>query len=145
MNSKNPWSERFNFVVTHIPIDCTVVDFGCGNQEILNFYKPKEYLGIDKIPNAMMNLNLDIDDIKIKNYDVGLLLGVLEYVDNPDIVLNKIKNFANMFLILTLPVKKKLEWKRAFTEDSISKLLTAHFNSVENFRYNRYILSKVSV
>lgn len=139
----NPWSERFTFVVTHIPKNCSVVDFGCGNQEILNFYTPTEYLGIDKVPDAMMILNLDTDDIKIKKYDLGLLLGVLEYVDNPDAVLNKIKNFADTFLILTLPVKKKTEWKRAFTEESFHQLLTSHFGSIKNFKYGRYILAEV--
>lgn len=137
----NPWSNRNLFIKEHIPEDVSIVDFGCGNKEILNFCKPKKYLGIDIIDSADLKIDLNNNFVLDEKYDLGLLLGVLEYLKDPDFTLKNIKKFADRFIIVSLPVKKKNEWTQAFTEDSINILLKQHFSNLMHFKYGRYILS----
>ena len=125
----------------YISDNLSIVDFGCGNKEILEFCNPSEYLGIDITPNADLILDLNKEFSLDKFFDLGLLLGVLEYVDDPNFTLNNIKLFAKKFIVVTLPVKKKSEWKRAFTEESIDTLLRTHLKNIQHFQHGRYILS----
>jgi hypothetical protein len=138
---KNQWSDRNLFVKQHIPAGVSIVDFGCGNKEILDFCNPTKYLGIDLVDDADLKIDLNTDFELTDHYDLGLLLGVLEYVRDPDFTLSTVKKFANTFVILTLPVKKKNEWHQAFTEQTVDALLKRHFNNVTHFKYNKYILS----
>ena len=140
---KNIWSLRNMFVKDYIPDNISIVDFGCGNKEILDFCKPSEYLGIDLVDYADLKLDLNDPFELNKQYDLGLLLGVLEYVDDPNYTLTNITKFAKKFIILSLVVKQKHNWKRAFTEESLNQLLKSHFDNVQNFKHdnNRYIVS----
>ena len=140
---KNVWSQRNTFVKDYIPENVSIVDFGCGNKEILDFCSPLEYLGVDLVDDADLKLDLNMPIELDKIFDVGLLLGVLEYVDNPDFTLSNIKKFAKKFIILSLAVRQKQEWKREFTEYSIDQLLKLHFDNVQHFKHdnNRYIVS----
>lgn len=138
---KNPWSSRWLFVKDYIPNHVSVVDFGCGNKESLDYITPTRYLGIDQLPSADLvadlNYPLDLHD----HYDVALLLGVLEYVADPDATLSYILHYADTFIVLSLAVKKKDEWIQAFTEQSIDQLLSRHFDHVEHHYCGSYILS----
>ena len=138
---KNPWSDRWTFVKNYIPNNISIVDFGCGNREVLDYVKPLKYLGIDRSAEADvvadLNQPLHLDD----HYDLGLLLGVLEYLLDPAETLNNIRNYADSFVVVTLAAKKKPEWQQAFTDSSIDQLLRKFFSSVEHHRHGRYILS----
>ena len=138
---KNPWSSRNLFVKNYIPENISIVDFGCGNKEILDFCNPSEYLGIDITDAADLKIDLNSKFDLNKIFDIGLLLGVLEYVEDPNFTLTNVKKFAKKFIILSLPVKQKVSWKRAFTDESLNTLLTSHFTNVSHHRHGRYILS----
>lgn len=138
---KNPWSERNFFVKNYIPDNISIVDFGCGNKEILDFCRPKKYLGIDLVDTADLILDLNKNFELNEVFDLGLLLGVLEYIENPNFTLENIKKFAKTFVILTLPVKIKKEWRQAFTEDSIKELLNIHFKNLKHVKHGRYLIS----
>ena len=138
---KNPWSDRWSFVKSYIPPGSSIVDFGCGNKEVLDYCTPTKYLGIDQLPTADVVADLDQPLNLNDHYDLGLLLGVLEYTKNPNTVLENIVRYADRFIILTLPVKKKPEWARAFTKQTINELLNKHFKSVQHYEHGRYILS----
>ncbi len=138
---KNPWSDRNNFIKDYIPDNVSIVDFGCGNKEILDFCNPTKYLGIDITNDADLKIDLNNTFSLNETYDLGLLLGVLEYVKDPSFTLNNVKKYAKKFIIVSLPVKKKNEWNQAFTEGSISLLLNDHFSNVNHYRHGRYILS----
>lgn len=138
---KNPWSERWKFVKDYIPNDVSIVDFGCGNKELLDYITPAHYLGIDLLNSADLVANLDEPFYLDKKFDVAVLLGVLEYVNDPEYTLNNIVHNADHFVVLSLPVKKKSEWRRAFTESSIDQLLRKYFSSVDHHWHDRYILS----
>jgi len=138
---KNPWGDRLIFLEKYLPNGKTVVDFGCGNKEILDYFSPSTYLGID-IDNPLadmqhdLNYNLDLKD----RYEYGLIIGVLEYLVDPDKTLNNIKNYADNFLILVSVAPKKDQWKNSFTKESIETLVKRHFNEVEIQEYHRYVL-----
>jgi len=138
---KNPWSDRWGFVKTYIPNNVSVVDFGCGNQEVLDYISPSSYVGIDRVDTADIVADLDQPLALDKKFDVALLLGVLEYVQDPEFTLGNIADSADCFVILSLPVKKKPEWTRAFTEQTIDQLLNKFFGSVRHYHHGRYILS----
>jgi hypothetical protein len=138
---KNPWSQRNLFVKDYIDDNISIIDFGCGNKEILDFCHPSRYLGIDVVDTADLHVDLNLDFKLDEKFDVGLLLGVLEYLKDPNFTLSNIKKIADKFIILSLIVKKKPEWQQAFTETSIDSLLRNHFKKVTHFRHDSYILS----
>lgn len=138
---KNPWSDRWEFVKNYIPNNISVIDFGCGNQEVLDYISPLKYVGVDQLSTADVVANLDQPIDLTDKFDIALLLGVLEYVQDPEITLSNIIHFADHFVVLSLPVKKKPEWQRAFTEETIDLLLNKFFTSVQHYRHRRYLLS----
>lgn len=74
---KNSWSNRWAFVKDYIPTDVSIVDFGCGNKEALDYVKPTQYLGVDRLPGADLVADLDKPFALDDTFDVALLLGVL--------------------------------------------------------------------
>ena len=139
---KNPWSDRWAFVKNYIPDDVSIVDFGCGNKESLDYIKPRRYLGVDQLDSADLVADLNGPLLLDDQFDVALLLGVLEYVNDPEYTLNNIVGYADHFVVLSLTAKKaKPEWQRAFTDQSIDQLLRRHFENVEHYQHGRYILS----
>jgi len=139
---KNPWSDRWVFVKDYIPNNVSIVDFGCGNKESLDYISPTRYLGVDRLPNADLVADLDTQFELDDKFDVALLLGVLEYVKDPAYTLNNIVRNADHFIVLSLTAKKsKPEWQRAFTEQTIDQLLRNYFSDVTHHWHGRYILS----
>jgi len=138
---KNPWSGRWEFVKDYLEDGVSIVDFGCGNKEVLDYVKPSNYLGVDQLVTADLIADLNYPLGLSGHYDVALLLGVLEYVTNPDVTLSYISHYANKFIVLSLAVKKKDEWAQAFTNQSVDQLLRKHFENVEHYQHGRYILS----
>jgi hypothetical protein len=134
-----PWLSRNTFVAPLLAPNSTIVDYGCGNKEFLNYYLPSEYLGIDKNPNANIVADLEtyIPDSKV--YDYGLVLGVLEYLNRPFEFIKKIKPTANCFIVLALiKAKKKEEWTNHFTESDFLENLQSIFSDVEMQTHERY-------
>lgn len=137
------WTERNNWVKQYIPNELSIIDWGCGNKDILRYIKPKKYLGIDILSDAdiVVDFNKDIPKIS-ERYDIGLVLGVLEYLDNPKYFLESIKNSSNKFIILVLSRNtKKQEWTNCFTSDDFENLVIPLFKSVSFERNNDYILA----
>lgn len=138
---KNPWSDRWEFVKHYLPNGVSVIDFGCGNKEVLDYITPSVYLGVDQLGTADLVADLNSPLELTGHYDVALLLGVLEYVADPDLTLSYISHYADTFVVVSLAVKKKQEWAQAFTQQSIDQLLSRHFAYVEHHQHGRYILS----
>jgi SAM-dependent methyltransferase len=138
---KNPWGDRLEFLKKYLPSDKSVVDFGCGNKEVLDYFSPSNYFGIDKY-SSHADLVADLDnELSLTNhFDVGLVLGVLEYLDNPEFTIKNIKKFADKFYILVSVAPKKDQWKQSFTKESIEEMLKKYFNNVEIQEYHRYVL-----
>jgi len=138
---KNPWSDRFLFLEKYIPDNVSIVDFGCGNKQILDYCFPTEYLGIDILETADLKIDLNDAFSLDKQFDVGLILGLLEHVENPEFTLQQCIRYADTFVVLTSTAKMKSEWKNQFNKTSIELLLRKYFKNVNCYQYPRYIVS----
>ena len=140
------WAAR-NILLNQFDLNSyTIVDFGCGDKSFLNYFKPKEYIGLDKNKTADIVIDFDINDIPLnKEYDVGLVLGVLEYVKDTDLFLEKIKPFAKKFIIMSLQVKRPKYhhgWVSFFTKETFDVLVKKHFSKINYYDRNRYIIAE---
>lgn len=138
---KNPWSDRFLFLENYIPKNVSIIDFGCGNKQILDYCSPTRYLGIDLCEEADLKIDLNKEFSINDKYDLGLMLGLLEHVHNSEFTLKNCLKYADKFLILTSSAKMKAEWHNSFNEQSIKELLEKHFNKVQCFKHPRYVVS----
>ena len=138
---KNPWSDRFLFLEKYIPKNVSIVDFGCGNKQILDYCSPSEYLGIDICKEADMHIDLNKNFELTSTFDLGLMLGLLEHVKDAEFTLKNCIRYSDTFLILTSSAKMKAEWKNSFNELTIKELLKKYFNNVECYKYPRYTVS----
>lgn len=138
--NKHPWSNRDRFVVPFLIPNSTIIDYGCGYKDILNYYSPKEYLGIDLNPTADVVADLNTYIPVHFNYDYGLILGVLEYLEEPFKFIDKVKDTANTFIILNfIRDKKKSVWKQTFTLDQVTAEYENIFDQVLNYKIrNKY-------
>ena len=137
---RNPWSDRWQYIIPLIQPHQRVIDFGCGNKEFLDFYQARGYLGIDLYEPADLLWDLHKPLQLVPDWDLGLLLGVLEYVNDPDQVLLNIRQLAKEFIVMVLPVKKKPSWQRSFTRQSINDLLQRHWQCIQLHICGRYLL-----
>lgn len=139
-NNKHAWSDRNRFITPFIVPNSTIIDYGCGHKDILNYYTPKDYVGLDLNPDADVIVDLNEYEPIRTNYDYALVLGVLEYLEDPFTFLNKVKNTANTFIILNyLKSKKKNIWKQTFTLDQVTTEYHKIFNKVLNYKVkNKY-------
>lgn len=136
------WAKRNIYLKEFLSFDNTVVDFGCGDKSILNYYTFKEYIGLDKNNNADVIIDLNTAFTLPKVYDIGLVLGVLEYLDNPRNFLKNIQAYANTFIILIMPRNKpKKGWKQSFTKDHFSDLLKDIFTNVKFAHAGKYFIA----
>lgn len=140
LSNKHAWSDRDRFITPFIVPDSTIIDYGCGHKDILNYYTPTDYIGLDLNPDADVIVDLNEYEPIHTDYDYALVLGVLEYLEDPFTFLNKVKNTANTFIILNyLRSKKKNIWKQTFTLDRVTTEYNKIFNNVLNYKVkNKY-------
>lgn len=135
------WTERNNWVKQYIPDHSSIIDWGCGNKDILRYIKVTNYLGIDQHTQAdiIADFNKSIPQID-EHFEIGLVLGVLEYLDDPKTFLESIKNTADTFVILSLPNRKKPEWTQSFTIEEFQDLLKSIWPTTSFEKHNGYII-----
>lgn len=136
------WTERNIWVKNFIPDNSSVIDWGCGDKDILRYISPSKYIGIDINPKADIIADFNIKVPKLfSTYDIGLVLGVLEYLNDPEYFLRSIKPTANKFLILTLPSLIKPSWKQSFTDRQIESLLSKIWTNISTETDGQYLLN----
>lgn len=128
-------------VLSSLPAPFTVVDFGCGEGQYIvpltrkftsstfigaDYHPPSvELMGLFAIPNLSGKLiNLESDHLK-EEADIGLCVGVLQYIDKDDIALeNMYKSLGdNGQLLLYVPINGKF----------ITRLYTIIFQKFEQY------------
>lgn len=136
------WTERNIWIKNFIPNNSSVIDWGCGDKDILRYITPSKYIGIDMNSKADIVADFNIEVPKMFSvYDVGLVLGVLEYLNDPEYFLRSIKPTANRFLILTLPSLTKPAWKQSFTARQIESLLSTIWTDISTETDGQYLLN----
>ena len=129
------WIDRTKFIATLIDPDSSVIDFGCGSMAIKEIAKIKNYLGID-LQDADINIDLNAEFPKVEHYNLGLVIGVLEYLDKPEDFLKKVKEVTDKMIICCLITSKpKKSWKTHLKKEQITSILDNMFDEVIEKRY----------
>jgi len=131
---KNVWRVRNKEILKLIKgFNGSILDLGCGDKDILNFFVPRkgvvvtDYMGLDRVNTADIVTDFNKETVKLnKKYDLGLAIGVLEYLENPIDVLKAYKPYAKRWIILTHHSPKgkkglKQTWHHRFYPDDIDK------------------------
>ena len=129
---KNVWRVRNKEITKLIKgFNGSVLDLGCGDKDILNYFVPRKgvhitkYIGLDRVATADIVTDFNKEIVPLKDeYDLGLAIGLLEYLENPMEVLKAYKPFAKRWIILTHHSPKgtkglKQTWHHRFTPDDI--------------------------
>jgi hypothetical protein len=145
----NPtWAKR-NLLLKEFNIEgTTVLDIGCGDKSILQYLNFKSYLGIDQSDAAdiVMDFNKESPNLTDK-FEVGLVLGVLEYVDDPGQLIKSVKHNCDRMIILVLPKKVPKYhhgWQRTYNSKSFKEFLNRHFTNVTVHARGVYLIADVS-
>lgn len=91
------WEDRNKIISDMMIPGKRVIDLGCGAKNLLKFYKPGQYLGVDGIPSADLIVDLDSDFVLPTGWDYAVNSGILEFVIRPDLYLEKIKTISDDF------------------------------------------------
>ena len=139
------WSERNRFLKDYQIDNLNVLDFGCGDKSICNYFDFKSYVGFDR--EATSDIQLNFNDVTFEIHetgDLGLVLGVLEYLDDPNNFLNRIKHSCNRFIIMVLAIKgPKVHhgWQRVYNKESFNTILSKHFSNYNIKEFNKYLVA----
>jgi SAM-dependent methyltransferase len=95
----NPhWTLRNKTIAELLVPNKTILDLGCGTKDFLKYYNPLKYLGVDIVPYADIVVNLNNDLILEEGWDYVINSGILEYIDDPECYIKKIKTLGNQFI-----------------------------------------------
>jgi hypothetical protein len=124
----NPhWEYRNKIIAEMMTTNKRVLDLGCGAKNLLKFYTPSVYLGVDGIPSADLVVDLNSDFTIPGNWDYAVNSGILEFVVRPDLYLEKIKNLSSEYIFSWW---RGTGWGRMSFED-IEDLISKNYKIVE--------------
>jgi SAM-dependent methyltransferase len=96
----------------------TILDIGCMDDYLLKKVPKRfEYLGYDENPLSKNNriIKDKVENIsKDKNFDIVLCTEVLEHLDNPVDMINKIKKISKRFVLISVPNEPFFSMARLF-------------------------------
>lgn len=136
-----PWRLRNKKIAENfLEPNKSVLDLGCGAKNLLQYYSPSKYLGVDGMPCADLIIDLDSNfQDKIKSgWDYCVNSGILEYVKFPEIYLLKQKSLAKEFIFTW--------WQGEFwgrmNNDSIEKLIKKNYIVVQKEPWGSQMIFK---
>lgn len=124
----NPhWQYRNKMIAEMMRPNSTVLDLGCGAKNLLKFYKPSKYLGVDGVATADLVLDLNTDFQLPSGWDYAVNSGILEFVVRPDLYLEKIKGISNEYFFSWW---RGSGWGRLQFDD-IEQLISKNYTIIE--------------
>jgi len=118
-----PWEYRNRIISEMMLPNKTVIDLGCGSKNLLKFYTPIKYLGVDGIPSADLTIDLNANFTLPTGWDYAVNSGILEFVIRPDLYLEKIKSISNEYFFSWW---RGAGWGR-MSFDEIEKLISVNY------------------
>jgi pyruvyltransferase len=110
----------------------SVFEFGAGRMELKDLLpKSCRYIPSDIINRGCMQIDLNADIPELWDYDVAILSGVLEFLDNVPRVIGMLKGFPAIIFSYACRQEETIEWRRYnnwqndYTEDDILLLFAA--------------------
>jgi len=135
MHPHDIWADRTVFISKLIDSNMSVVDFGCGSSLIRDILNIKNYIGID-LNNSDINIDLNKTFPNLDHYNIGLAIGVLEYLENPEqFLINASRVTDNMIVCCLISSKPKKTWKTHFRKENLVEILNRTFTRVVEHRY----------
>jgi 2-polyprenyl-3-methyl-5-hydroxy-6-metoxy-1,4-benzoquinol methylase len=146
------WAERATMAADLLAIASkstpirTVADIGCGSGKIGGFLSllglSVEYSGFDLVPQAGNVRQFDITrDSLPKRFDAVMLLGVLEYVDDAKVALQRVRPYTGLLIVthavketrtgVTAKKQRKLGWLTFLTSEEFERVIVAAGFTVE--------------
>lgn len=140
----NPsWTSRNKLISSLIPANQSVLDLGCGAKDLLNYYTPTKYLGVDCVDTADIKCDLDKELDLPTGWDYVVNSGILEYLDDIPSYLKKVSKFGSTYIFTWHPTKAK--WspnKPAITHDEFKELVSTMYNIIETTTWTKQIIVK---
>jgi hypothetical protein len=121
------WEHRNKLISEMMLPNKSVIDLGCGAKNLLKFYQPGNYLGVDGIPSADLQIDLNSDFELPTGWDYAVNSGILEFVIRPDLYLKKINKISKEYFFSWW---RGIGWGRMnFT--TIENLISDNYNIVD--------------
>jgi hypothetical protein len=97
--TKPHWSGRNKLIAEQfLELNKSVLDIGCGAKDLLRYYTPSDYLGVDGIPEADLVIDLNSNFVIPSGWDYVVCSGIFEHVDRADLLLKKLLNLGNEYI-----------------------------------------------
>src|SRR5210317_1691973 len=136
---KHRWQAIHADVADYVPSGSSILDLGCGDKDILNTITCTDYHGVDV--NLAADQVHDLDGSLLtfdRTWDIGLLVEVLQFVEDPGRLLNHYKQYATNWVLTIRPVteeniafrESRVTFKNGWTRDEWVVFLNEHFASV---------------
>ena len=146
--SYNPlWSDRAEMASGLIPDGASILEIGVGAGDFRNCVQERcSYEGADLAPleDTTLILNLDTDPLPNKKYDYVVLLGVIEYLCEPENAARKVCTAApnvvcsyccrleNASVADVADQRRSMGWVNDFTRDEFVALFAANGFAVQS-------------
>jgi hypothetical protein len=137
-----PWFERSVYVSRFIPAGSSVLDFGAGDQDLRGLLMPKgdqpkiaRYIPVDMVKTTPDTRLCDFNAGKwpriTERVDVVVCAGVLEYANDPALVLRHLKGYGDTILLSYLRKPWFHPWPAFLPPDELVRTAEAEGFSVE--------------
>lgn len=102
---KKWWPVRARAVASYILPNSNVLDLGSGNNKLAELLQAKSYVAVDAVAHAdgtvVADLNTEYPDFE-QRFDYIVVQGLIEYLDQPELFLLKIKKYGDNLIITYL-------------------------------------------
>lgn len=122
----------------------TLLDVGCRDCILQKYISPNiKYVGLDLFQNIENTVSIigDINSTNIsdESYDCVVAIDILEHIDDPYTVFNKLAKITKKYLIINLPNGYDLKSRKMFLTGHLSEKYA--FKTENNYDRHRWIMA----
>ena len=140
----NPsWTVRNQLIAAMIQPNQSVLDMGCGAKDLLNYYTPTRYLGVDGVATADVVMDLDGELALPAGWDYVINSGILEYLSDMPAYIEKVAALGRTFIFTWHPTKAK--WspdKMVLSHEEFKQLLSKTYTIQQEQIWTKQIIIK---
>lgn len=133
-NYGEDWSRRAELAASFISPRSSVLDVGCGQMQLRQYLPP----GCTYLPADLNKWSADVHQVDLSkgefpsgNYDYAVMLGVIEYLDEPGLALVRARAACRDLIVsychprrkILLRRSKRWEWRNSYSEVDFRQLL----------------------
>jgi hypothetical protein len=124
------WQSRNNVIAEYIPTGVSVLDIGCGNQDMKHLIGTScSYTGLDCVKHNLSDVivldfnAVDASDVVLnKRYDYAICSGVLEYINDPLAFIKFVSANAENIILSYILAETRLTIRECAADGWISNL-----------------------